>query len=83
VVPSSVERSPHHRPTHDGKHVSSGRPAGGKHAQGQGRGKGASFKSKRRRFSRPSQQVRGAQSRTDDGERRNPTHSDFGFMRQS
>jgi ATP-dependent RNA helicase RhlE len=59
AAPLPAERSPHHRPQHDGKHAS-GRPAGGKHAQGQGRGKGSSFKSRRRRFSRPPQQVRGA-----------------------
>jgi len=55
AAPLPAERSPHHRPQH-----ASGRPAGGKHDQGQGRGKGSSFKSRRRRFSRPPQQVRGA-----------------------
>ena len=80
--PVAEQRSPHHRPKQDGKHPS-GRPAGGKHAQGQGRGKGSSFKSKRRRFPRPPQQVRGTQPRTDDREGRSSDHSAFGFMRQS
>ena len=80
--PVAEQRSPHHRPKQDGKHPS-GRPAGGKHAQGQGRGKGSSFKSKRRRFSRPPQQARGTQPRTDDREGRSSDHSAFGFMRQS
>jgi ATP-dependent RNA helicase RhlE len=75
------QRSPHHPPKHDGKHAS-GRPAGGKHGHGQRRGKGSSFKSKRRRFSRPQEQARGAHSHTDDREGRGG-HSAFGFMRQS
>ena len=75
---STAERSPHHRAQqHSGKHA-----AGGKHGQGQGR-KGAPTKSRRRRFSRPPQQVRGAQHRADEGEGRNSGHSAFGFMRQS
>jgi ATP-dependent RNA helicase RhlE len=75
---STVERSPHHRgQQHSGKHA-----AGGKNGQGQGR-KGAPTKSRRRRFSRPPPQVRGAQHRADEGEGRNSGHSAFGFMRQS
>jgi len=75
---STAERSPHHRAQqHSGKHA-----AGGKHGQGQGR-KGAPTKSRRRRFSRPPQQVRGAQHRADEGEGRNSGHSALGFMRQS